>query len=187
VAQLYFRYGAMNASKSIQLLTVAHNYEQSGKKVLIFTPAIDDRYGVGKITSRVGLSRSAIPIYQDTKIIDYIDKENKPDCILIDEAQFLTKEHVLQLTHLVDDLNIPVICYGLLKDFRNELFEGSYHLVCNADKIEEIKTICVYCARKATHILKFKDGKPIYEGESIEIGDSAYKSVCRKHYFSGGQ
>jgi thymidine kinase len=185
VAQLYFRYGAMNASKSIQLLTVAHNYEQSGKKVTVFTPAIDDRYGVGKVASRVGISRTATPIYSDTDLYKNISEdEQKPHCILIDEGQFLHANHVVQLTKIVDSLNIPVIVYGLLKDFKNQLFEGSQHLLCEAYKIEEIKTVCVYCNKKATHIVKFKDGLPVYAGESIEIGgEETYRSVCRKHYY----
>jgi thymidine kinase len=185
VAQLYFRYGAMNASKSIQLLTVAHNYEQSGKKVLVFTPAIDDRYGVGKVASRVGISREAIPINDDTDIFAIVaGEESQPHCVLVDEGQFLGKQHVEQLVKIVDELDIPVIVYGLLKDFKNQLFPGSSHLLCEADKIEEIKTVCVYCNKKATHILKFKDGLPVYTGETIEIGgNDTYSSVCRRHYY----
>jgi thymidine kinase len=185
VAQLYFRYGAMNASKSIQLLTVAHNYEQSGKKVMVFTPAIDDRYGVGKVASRVGISRDAIPISNDTNIYRIVENETfKPHCVLVDEGQFLNREHVKQLTDIVDQLDIPVIVYGLLKNFKNELFEGSQYLLCEADKIEEIKTVCVFCNKKATHILKFKNGKPVYTGKTIEIGgNETYSSVCRPHYY----
>jgi thymidine kinase len=185
VAQLYFRYGAMNASKSIQLLTVAHNYEQSGKKVLVFTPALDTRYGIGKVTSRVGISRSAIAIETDTDIFQLVEMEShKPDCILVDEGQFLAEMHVTQLVQIVDQLNIPVIVYGLLKDFKNQLFEGSEKLLCEADKIEEIKTVCIFCNKKATHILKYKDGKPVYTGETIEVGfEETYSSVCRRHYY----
>jgi thymidine kinase len=185
VAQLYFRYGAMNASKSIQLLTVAHNYEQSGKRVIVLTPAIDDRFGVGKVASRVGISREAIPIFDYTDIYSYIhNQETQPDCVLVDEGQFLKAEHVAQLANIVDKLAIPVIVYGLLKNFKNELFEGSQKLVCEADKLEEIKTVCVFCNKKATHILKFKDAMPVYAGESIEIGgEETYNSVCRKHYY----
>jgi len=185
VAQLYFRYGAMNASKSIQLLTVAHNYEQSGKKVLVFTPAIDDRYGVGKVASRVGISRDAIPVDETTDLYHIVEAENpRPDCVLVDEGQFLNRAHVTQLVKIVDQLEIPVIVYGLLKDFKNQLFPGSQHLLCEADKIEEIKTVCVYCNKKATHILKFKNGVPVYSGETIEIGgNDTYSSVCRPHYY----
>jgi thymidine kinase len=186
MAQLYFRYGVMNASKSIQLLTVAHNYEQSGKQVTVFTPAIDDRYGIGKVTSRVGISRTAFPITDDTDLYHYVKEEENPlDCVLVDEGQFLKPKHVAQLVKIVDNLDIPVLVYGLLKDFKNELFEGSQHLLREADKIEEIKTVCVYCNKKATHIIKFKDGLPVYAGESIEIGgEETYSSCCRKHYYN---
>ncbi|WP_134702484.1 thymidine kinase [Ammoniphilus sp. YIM 78166] len=185
MAQLYFRYGAMNASKSIQLLTVAHNYEQSGKRVMVFTPAIDDRYGVGRVASRVGISREAIAIHDDTDMYSMVkNQEYPPHCVLVDEGQFLGAHHVTQLTHIADHLNIPVIVYGLLKDFKNQLFEGTRALLCEADKIEEIKTVCVYCNKKATHILKFKEGNPVYTGETIEIGgEETYSSVCRKHYY----
>ncbi|CAM3309810.1 thymidine kinase [Brevibacillus invocatus] len=185
MAQLYFRYGAMNASKSIQLLTVAHNYEQSGKKVMVFTPAVDDRFGVGKVASRVGISREAIPISEETDLFEIVaGEETKPDCVLVDEAQFIGKHHVTQLVSIVDQLSIPVIVYGLLKNFKNELFPGSAALLCEADKVEEIKTVCVYCNKKATHILKFKNGKPVYSGETIEIaGNDTYSSVCRPHYY----
>lgn len=185
MAQLYFRYGAMNASKSIQLLTVAHNYEQSGKKVLVFTPAIDDRYGVGKVASRVGISREAIPISEETDLYEIVAAEKPlPDCVLVDEGQFIGKQHVDQLVRIVDELEIPVIVYGLLKNFKNELFPGTAALLCEADKIEEIKTVCVYCNKKATHILKFKNGRPVYSGETIEIaGNDTYSSVCRTHYY----
>jgi len=184
MAQLFFRYGTMNASKSMQLLTVAHNYHEQGRKAMIFTPAIDDRYGVGKVTSRIGISKPAVPITDGLDIIDTV-KTEMPDCVLVDEAQFLAKNNVLDLVKVVDELNIPVICYGLLRDYRSELFEGSYALVCYADKIEEIKTICSFCNKKATMILKFKNGKPVYEGKQIEIGgNELYKAVCRKHYFN---
>lgn len=186
MAQLYFRYGAMNASKSIQLLTVAHNYEQSGKKVMVFTPAIDDRYGVGIVASRVGISREAFPITNETDIFQTVENEEcRPHCVLVDEGQFLSRQHVKQLVNIVDFLDIPVIVYGLLKNFKNQLFEGSEGLLCEADKIEEIKTICVFCNKKATHILKFKNGFPVYSGETIEIGgNDTYSSVCRPHYYN---
>ncbi|WP_232697916.1 thymidine kinase [Brevibacillus daliensis] len=186
MAQLYFRYGAMNASKSIQLLTVAHNYEQSGKKVMVFTPAIDDRYGAGRVASRVGIARDAFPIKCDTNLLHVVKREEcKPHCVLVDEGQFLNPAHVKQLAQIVDELHIPVIVYGLLKNFKNELFEGSNALLCEADKIEEIKTVCVFCNKKATHILKFQQGQPVYAGETIQIGgEETYSSVCRRHYYN---
>ena len=185
MAKLYFRYGQMNASKSIQLLTVAHNYEEQGKRVLLFTPTIDFRFGKGKITSRVGVSREAVMVDEETNIYEMANAIH-PDCILVDEAQFLRYMHVLQLAHIVDELNIPVLMYGLLKDYRNQLFEGSEAAILLADQIEEIKTICAdkTCSRKATMILKIKDDNPVYVGEQIEIGgNELYRSVCRHHYF----
>jgi len=174
----------MNASKSMQLIAVAHNYMEQGKKALIFYSAIDTRYGMGQVTSRVGISKPARPIHDEVDVYQIV-AEAQPDCVLVDEAQFLSKAKVLELVRIVDELNIPVICYGLLRDYRNELFEGSYNLICYADKIEEIKTVCSFCNRKATMILKTKDGKPVYQGEQIEIGgNDLYKSVCRKHWYN---
>ncbi|QQE77187.1 thymidine kinase [Alicyclobacillus sp. SO9] len=184
MSKLYFRFGAMNASKSVQLLTVAYNYEEQGKKVLCFTPSTDDRYGHGKITSRVGISREALIVHSETDMFTIVE-QNPVDCVLVDEAQFLTREHIQQLANVADDLNTPVMCYGLLKDFRNQFFEGSEALVLLADSIEEIKTICEHhnCGRKATMILKIENGMPIYDGRQVEIGDAQYHSVCRFHYF----
>ncbi len=183
IAQLFYRYGQMNASKSMQLIAVAHNYQEQGRRVMIFYSALDNRYGSGKVISRAGISKPAYPVYDDTDVFSMVQAE-RPDCVLVDEAQFLSKAKVLELVRIVDELDIPVICYGLLRDYRGELFEGSYSLVCFADKIEEIKTICTYCNRKATMILKFKDNKPVYEGQQIEIGgNEMYKSVCRKHWY----
>ena len=186
MAQLYFRYGAMNSGKSIEVLKVAHNYEEQNKAIRIFTSGVDDRDGVGVISSRTGMRREAIPILEDTDIFEKIKAENeKIWCILIDEAQFLTKENVLQLTRIVDELNIPVMAFGLKNDFMNNLFEGSKYLLLYAEKIEEIKTICWYCAKKATMNLRMSDGKPVYEGTQIQIGgNESYFPVCRYHYFN---
>ncbi|KUO49631.1 MAG: thymidine kinase [Desulfitibacter sp. BRH_c19] len=187
MAQLFFRYGQMNASKSAQLLMTAHNYEEQGRRVLIFSPSIDERYGKRKVASRIGISKTAIPIDNNLDIISTV-KNEMPDCVLVDEAQFLRENNILDFVYIVDKLNIPVICYGLLRDYRAKLFEGSEVLVRFADKLEEIKTICTYCNRKATMILKFKEGKPVYEGDQIEIGgNELYKSVCRKHWFNPPQ
>ena len=186
MAQLYFRYGAMNSGKSIEVLKVAHNYEEQNKAVRIFTSGVDDRDGVGVISSRTGMRREAIPILEDTDIFEKIKAEDeKIWCILIDEAQFLTKENVLQLTRIVDELNIPVMAFGLKNDFMNNLFEGSKYLLLYAEKIEEIKTMCWYCAKKATMNLRMSDGKPVYEGTQIQIGgNESYFPVCRYHYFN---
>lgn len=185
MAQLFFKYGAMNSGKSIDILKVAHNYEEQGKPVVLMTSGVDDRSGRGIIASRIGLERKVKPIMDDTNIYDYVNKmDRKIYCVLIDEAQFLKKEHVLQLIKIVDELNIPVMAFGLKNDFRNELFEGSRYLLIYADKIEEMKTICWFCPHKATMNLRIHNGKPVYEGEQVQIGgNESYYPVCRKHYF----
>jgi thymidine kinase len=172
----------MNAGKSTEVLKIAHNYEEQNKRVVLFTPSIDDRYGLGKITSRMGFQRDAIIINSQTDLFN-IAEEKRPDCILVDEGQFLTREHVITLTRIVDRLNIPVVVYGLKNDFRNRLFPGSEALLLLADKIEEIKAVCWHCQKKATMLLKYKDGKPVNDGPQIEIGgNDKYVSVCRKCY-----
>lgn len=183
MAKLYFRYGAMGSGKTIDLLKVAYNYEERGQAVKIFTSSLDNRYGVGKITTRVGLQREAVIIDREFDIYEYVKKlDKKPDCILIDEANFLTKKNVQELTDIVDFLNIPVICYGLRSDFKMNLFEGASALMERADKIEEIKTICE-CGAKATVNMRFVDGKAVIDGEQVLIGgNESYKSVCRKCY-----
>lgn len=185
MAQLFFKYGAMNSGKSIDILKVAHNYEEQGKPVVLMTSGVDDRSGRGIIASRIGLERKVKPIMDDTNIYDYVNKmDRKIYCVLIDEAQFLKKEHVLQLIKIVDELNIPVMAFGLKNDFRNELFEGSKYLLIYADKIEEMKTICWFCPHKATMNLRIHNGKPVYEGEQVQIGgNESYYPVCRKRYF----
>jgi len=185
MAQLYFRYGAMNSGKSMEVLKVAHNYEEQDKAVRIFTSGVDDRDGVGIISSRIGMRREATPIKNGTDVFEEVKNEDeKIWCVLIDEAQFLEKEHVLQLTRIVDELNIPVMTFGLKNDFMNNLFEGSEYLLLYAEKIEEIKTICWYCGKKAIMNLRLHDGAPVYEGEQIQIGgNESYFPVCRHHYF----
>lgn len=188
MAQLFFKYGAMNSGKSIELLKAANNYEEQGKRVLLFTTATDDRAGSGVIASRVGLSRKAEIIYEDTDIYEYVladEKHVSYACIMVDEAQFMTKDHVLQLTRIVDNLDIPVMAFGLKNDFKNNLFEGSKALLIYSEKIEEIKTICWFCHKKAIMNMRMDDGKPVYEGEQIQIGgNESYYPVCRKHYFN---
>ncbi|MBH0162070.1 thymidine kinase [Fictibacillus sp. 26RED30] len=182
MAQLFFKYGAMNSGKSIEIIKVAHNYEEQNKKVLIFTSSIDNRDEVGVVSSRIGFRREAIPVYSNTNIYSIVkDNEHKPACVLVDECQFLEKEHIIQLTKIVDELDIPVMGFGLKNDFQNELFEGSKYMLLYADKIEEMKTICWFCERKATMALRVEDGKPIYTGEQIKVGgNDAYYPVCRK-------
>ena len=188
MAQLYYRYSTMNAGKSIELIKVAYNYEERGKNVLTLIPAIDNRFGMGVITSRIGIQRAARTIAEDTNILDLFIRENEKkqiDCILIDECQFLKKHHVLELAEIVDSFGVPVLAYGLKNDFRNEMFEGSYYMLIYADKIEEIKTIC-WCGRKATMVARTVDGKIAKEGQQIVVGgNDMYVSLCRMHYNDG--
>ena len=188
MALLYYRYSTMNAGKSIELIKVAYNYEERGQRVMTLLPAIDDRYGVGVITSRIGIQREAMLVKDDTNILELFLAEKEKgeiDCVLIDECQFLRKHHVEELIEIVDTFNVPVMAYGLKNDFRNQLFEGSYYMLIYADKIEEIKTIC-WCGRKATMVARVVDGKIVKQGEQIVIGgNDMYVSLCRKHYNDG--
>lgn len=185
MSKLYFRYATMGAGKSLDLLKTAYNYEERNKKVLLLTSKFDNRHGLDKITSRVGLSMPAISISDTTNIFEYVKLQhsiNRYDCVLIDEAQFLTKEHIWQLTNIVDELNLTVITYGLRIDYMGEPFEGSCYLMSLADKIEELKTICEF-GDKATMNLRVLDGTPVFEGEQISIGgNESYVPVCRKYY-----
>ena len=185
MAQLYFRYSTMNAGKSIELIKVAYNYEERGKNVMTLIPSVDDRYGTGVITSRIGVQREALVVSEDTNILELFIKENekkKIDCVLVDECQFLTKNHVLELVEIVDSFEVPVLAYGLKNDFRNEMFEGSYYMLIYADKIEEIKTIC-WCGRKATMVARVVNGHIEKSGQQILVGgNDLYVSLCRKHY-----
>ena len=196
MAQLFFRYGAMSSGKTIEILKVAHNYEAQGRRIALMTSGLDNRSGVGTVASRIGLHRKAIPITSEMNLFEYIKKMNDHDladgdgklaCVLIDEAQFLKRHHVLECAKIVDDFNIPVMTFGLKNDFQNHLFEGSENLLIFADKIEEMKTICHYCGHKATMNLRINNGKPVYEGEQVQIGgDESYYPVCRYHYFHPG-
>lgn len=186
MAKLYFYYSTMNAGKSTTLLQSSYNYQERGMHTRVYTAAIDDRFGVGRVTSRIGISQDAHLFYKHTDLFDDIQHhhtQQKLSCILIDEAQFLTKEQVYQLSEVVDKLNIPVLCYGLRTDFQAELFEGSHYLLAWADQLEELKTICE-CGRKANFVLRLNEnGEVIKEGEQIQIGgNDRYLSVCRVHY-----
>lgn len=191
MAQLSYHYGVMQSSKSASLLMVAHNYESQGKDVILFTPDIDDRNKVGTIHSRVGIEKDAHALSKEDNISEIVEERleergyEQIHCVLVDESQFLTKEHVIQLTDVADQLGIPVMCYGLKNDFQNNLFEGSEALLLYADKIIEIKTICSKreCGKKAIMNLRLSDGEPVYEGQQIQIGDEEYLPVCRYHYF----
>ena len=186
MAKLYFRYSTMGAGKSLDLLKTAHNYEERNKKVFLLTSSLDNRFGERKIASRLGISRSASTFTKFTDIENlvhqFIDDYGKPSCILIDEAQFLTKEQVWQLTDIVDYLDINVITYGLRSDYIGEPFEGSIYLMTLADKIEELKTICEF-GDKASMNMRLLNGKPVFEGEQVQIGgDESYLPVCRKRF-----
>ena len=184
MAQLFFKYGAMNSGKSIEILKVAHNYEEQNKPVVLMTSGIDTRSGVGQVKSRIGISKEALPIFEETDIFSVVQTLGyTPYCVLIDEAQFLSARHVLDLTKIVDELKIPVMAFGLKNDFRNELFEGSKVLLLYADKIEEMKTICWFCHKKAIMNLRYVNHVPVYEGEQVQIGgNETYYPVCRQHY-----
>lgn len=195
MAQLFFKYGVMNSGKSIELLKIAHNYEEQGKRVMVLTSALDNRSGVGVVSSRIGIGRPATPVPQRDSILrivnatlstsTYVDGHAIwPECILVDEAQFLTAQQVTDLATIVDSQNVPVICFGLKTDFQGKLFEGSKALFEMADKLEEIKTVCQWCGHKATMNLRTCDGKPVYDGDQVQIGDHEYLSVCRYHYLN---
>ncbi|WP_217532181.1 thymidine kinase [Vibrio metschnikovii] len=186
MAQMYFYYSAMNAGKSTTLLQSSFNYQERGMTPVIFTAAIDNRFGVGKVSSRIGLEADA-HLFDDTTdllhAITQLNTEQKRHCVLIDECQFLTREQVYQLTEVVDKLDIPVLCYGLRTDFLGELFEGSKYLLSWADKLIELKTIC-HCGRKANMVIRTdENGQAICEGDQVDIGgNDRYVSVCRQHY-----
>lgn len=193
MAQLFFHYGTMSSGKTLEILKDAHNYEAQGRKIVLMTSGIDNRSGVGIIASRIGLHREAVPIEREMDVFAYIKKINVQEekrgdgpiaCVFIDEAQFLERHHVFECAKIVDELGIPVMTFGLKNDFQNNLFEGTKNLLIVADKINEIKTICHYCGRKATMNLRIHNGKPVYEGEQVQIGgDESYYPVCRFHYF----
>ncbi|MEC0037198.1 thymidine kinase [Bacillus cereus] len=185
-SKLYAKLGTMAAGKSLELLKTADTYERSGRRVLIFTPNVDNRYGKDRVVSRVGLGHEATSVrIDDAEQIYRSAVFERPDVILVDECQFFTKRVIEMLAVIiVDRLNIPVICYGLKTNFKGELFEGSAELFALADDISEIKGLCQCCDRKATMNLRFVDGKPAKEGDEVQIGDEEYRSVCRKHYYN---
>lgn len=188
MAKLYYRYAAMNAGKSLDLLKVAYNYKERGKNVFILSSSFDNRFGEGLIASRVGLKEPAMMVNTEDDLFELIKNKLKSepvDCVLVDESQFLKRKQVEQLTDAVDYLNVPVICYGLRNDYRGEPFEGSCWLLSLADTIEEIKTIC-HCGKKAIMNMRIVDGKAVFKGEQIIVGgNESYVSVCRKHFREG--
>ena len=180
MAKLYFRYGAMGSSKTANAIMVQYNYQERGQNALMLKPQLDDRDGRHVVGSRSGLSA---PCY-NVEELDQLDLSDC-DCIIVDEAQFLTKAQVQKLVDIVDDMNIPVICYGLRADFQGNLFEGSHWLLAWADSIEEIKTVC-WCGKKATCNARLSDGKVVREGEQVMLGgNESYIALCRKHWAEG--
>lgn len=182
MAKIYFRYGAMNSSKTANALMVAYNYQERGQKALLVKPDIDTRDGEAPmITSRIGISMPAV-LLKEFNQMD-MEKLKAYHCIIIDEAQFLTASQVNHLVKIADELDIPVICYGLRLDFRGELFEGSRQLLTVADTIEEIKTVC-WCGKKATYNARISStGEVLKEGPQVLIGgNEKYIALCRKHY-----
>lgn len=180
MAKLYFRYGAMGSSKTANAIMVQYNYGERGQSVLMVKPKLDNRDGERTVLSRCGLSAECV-FMEEVPDIDV----SRYDCVIVDEAQFLTRDQVEYLVHIVDDLDVPVICYGLRADFQGNFFEGSQWLMAWADTIEEIKTIC-WCGRKATYNARVVDGKVIKHGDQILLGGSSqYVSLCRKHWHSG--
>jgi len=186
VAKLYFSYSAMNAGKSTILLQASHNYRERGMNTLLLTAAFDDRAGKGRIGSRIGLGADALTFAADTDIEQLtrrVHEQQALDCLLVDEAQFLSVDQVWQLSVVVDQLNIPVMCYGLRTDFRGQLFPGSAVLLAVADTLREIRTIC-HCGRKATMVTRLTEtGETVTDGAQIEIGgNDKYVSLCRVHW-----
>lgn len=186
MAQLYFYYSAMNAGKSTALLQSSYNYQERGMRTLVYTAEIDNRFGIGKVSSRIGLASPARLYHQTSDLYTEIKAENLSSplhCVLVDESQFLTRDQVYALSDVVDELSIPVLCYGLRTDFRGELFSGSHYLLAISDKLVELKTIC-FCGRKAGMVLRLdSEGRPDNEGQQVVIGgNERYVSVCRKHY-----
>jgi thymidine kinase len=176
----------MNAGKSTSLLQSSYNYVERGMRTLLLTPAFDDRYEVGKVSSRIGIAADAQVFTASDNLLTVIESEHRQaaiDCVLIDEAQFLTREQVYELGQVCDQLRVPVLAYGLRTDFRGEPFEGSKYLLAWADNLKEIKAIC-HCGKKATMVVRQDaQGNTITDGEQLEIGgNDRYVSLCRRHF-----
>lgn len=194
MAKLYFRYSAMDAGKTLDLLKVAYNYKEKGQHTLILTSKIDKRAGDNKVLSRVGFDRDAISTSLEDNLFELIKKENTKEkiaCVLIDEINFFSVEQVHQISDVVDTLNIPIICYGLRSDYCGRPFSSSAQLMAIADTLEELKTIC-HCGRKAISNMLIRNGVAVKEGEAIVVDDdnlkaqdTKYMSVCRLHWKQG--
>jgi thymidine kinase len=184
MAKLYFRYAAMNAGKSTNLLQVAYNYEERGQNVVIFTAGLDERVGRGIVASRLGVQRQSLTFTPETSFAAAI--ATQPACILVDEAQFLTPNQVRELHRLAHEGRVPVICYGLRTDFQGAGFPGALELLALADTLEEMKTIC-RCGKKASMTIRLNDqGQRLYEGEQVQVGgNESYEAVCPSRFYSG--
>lgn len=186
MAKLYFQYSTMNAGKSTVLLQASHNYRERGMETYLLTARFDDRAGKGRIASRIGIGEDADTFDGDTDMFAKIETRlgaGDVACVFIDEAQFLTKDQVWQLARAVDDLRVPIMCYGLRVDFRGELFPGSAALLALADEMREVRTIC-HCGKKATMVVRRgADGKAMTDGDQVQIGgNETYVSLCRRHW-----
>lgn len=184
MAKLYFYYSAMNAGKSTTLLQSDYNYHERGMRTILFTPRLDDRHGIGRITSRIGLAADAFAFGRDYDLFVHVRREQRAapvHCVLVDEAQFLTKTQVLQLTLVCDRLDVPVLTYGLRTDFRGEPFEGSTYLLAWAEELVEIKTVCESGKKATMNARVDAEGERVYEGAQVEIGHN-YVAMSRKHF-----
>jgi thymidine kinase len=186
MAKLYFYYSSMNAGKSTALLQSSYNYRERGMNTVVMAPELDDRYGAGKVTSRIGLEAPALKFAVSDNLFDMVKGElgkTSIHCVLVDEAQFLTRDHVFQLGRVTDELRIPVLAYGLRTDFQGEPFEGSKYLLAWADNLIELKAIC-HCGSKATMVVRFdENGNAVTQGSQVEIGgNDRYVSLCRRHF-----
>tara|TARA_B100001778_G_C18366724_1_gene528913 strand:- start:15 stop:596 length:582 start_codon:yes stop_codon:yes gene_type:complete len=186
MAKLHFFYSTMNAGKSTALLQSNHNYLESNLKTILFIPKEIADKTEGKIISRIGLEADAIITDKNYKFFDEVEKKDYKNvsCIFVDEVQFLTKNQIRDLSKIADELNIPVMCYGIRTDFQGKLFDGSMELLAIADNLKELKTICSECDKKATMVVRLnEDGEVLLEGEKIVIGgNEIYKTLCRKHF-----
>ena len=185
MAKLYFNYSTMNAGKTTVLLQAAHNYSERGMNPFLLTANADTRSGIGTIKSRIGLKKSAQTFSQSVDLLNKVKEVNSKksiSCVFVDEAQFLTEQQVWQLAKVVDDLKIPVLCFGLRVDFQGNLFPGSKCLLSIADELKEVKTIC-HCGKKATMVIRQLNGKTVIDGDQVQIGgNESYTSLCRKHW-----
>lgn len=186
MAKLYFYYSSMNAGKSTALLQSSYNYRERGMNTLVLVPDLDDRYGAGKVTSRIGLESNALTFRRDDDLYNIVSTRGHASplhCVLVDEAQFLTKDQVFQLGEVADELDLPVLTYGIRTDFQGEPFAGSKYLLSWADNDEELKAIC-FCGTKATMVIRLdEDGNAVTQGSQVEIGGNGrYVSMCRKHF-----